>query len=111
MNDLVGKNSYSSMYLRYADSEDVSTQSVYLSTRLSVGPRFFIMPRLRADYQDFAADQTRWRVAPSLRFDWRRSPALGFELESGYEWSSREGTVQTIDMDGYYLRIGYRSLF
>jgi hypothetical protein len=99
------------MFLRYADSEDVATSSAYLATRFSLSSHVYLMPRLRADYQDWALDQTRWRVVPSVRIDWRRSRGLGFELESGYEWSTRESTMQTLDMEGYYVRVGYRSLF
>jgi hypothetical protein len=50
-------------------------------------------------------------VLPSLRLDYRFGRHVTFELESGYEWTSRDMGEAQFDSEGYYVRFGYRSNF
>ena len=48
-------------------------------------------------------------VRPTLRVDYRLGRRLRFELESGYERSSREMADRDLDMTGFFIRAGYRA--
>jgi len=71
-------------------------------------------PRIRVDYRDFTnTGDSQWTVAPSLRLDYRPTRTMYFEFEGGYDRTERDAQLQTqaVDLVGYYIRLGWRTLF
>ncbi len=111
-NELFGAGSYSSIYLRYVDSEDSSTRSAYLANRFRIGQSWYLYTRMRGDFREFqSSDQEQWIVAPSIRLDYRWNQRATLEVETGYEWTTRTMPNDQFKMNGYFIRGGYRWLF
>jgi len=112
--DIFGSQTYSALYLRYTDSPDSRASSVYWNNRFTFRNVWQLYPRIRVDYRDFTdLGQSQWTIAPSLRLDYRPTRTMYFELEGGYDRTERDAQVQTQAMDlvGYYVRLGWRTLF
>jgi tetratricopeptide (TPR) repeat protein len=110
--DPFGAASYSTMTLRRADSGTSTTTSMFFDNRFSLYDDWRLYPRLRVDYRTFDRDDdTQWSVKPSLRLDYRRGRGLVFEVEAGYDWTRRDMNTMTVDIDGSFVRAGYRALF
>jgi len=110
--DIFGRGSYSGLMLRMASSESSDTTSVYWDNRLRFAGSWFVYPRFRVDHRDFTRNgDEQWTFRPSVRLDYRMSRRFRFELESGYEWSTRDFADRSVDMTGLFLRAGYRAFF
>lgn len=110
--DIFGRGSYSGLMLRQADSETSDTTSLYWDNRFRFSDSWFLYPRFRVDHRSFVrTDDEQWTFRPSLRIDYRMSRSIRFELESGYEWSTRDFADRTVDITGLFLRAGYRAFF
>lgn len=111
-NDLFGRGSYSGVMLRVANSQTSDTTSLYWDNRLLFAGRWYLYGRFRADHRTFVRnDDEQWTFRPSVRVDYRLGRRIRFELESGYEWSSRDMASRTLDITGLFLRAGYRASF
>jgi len=112
LDEAFGAQTYTAWYLRYADSPDSRTSSIYWNNRFTFWQRWEFYPRFRVDYTQMTdTNQSQWFFEPSLRLDFRPKQNLYFELETGYDRTQRDMPVQSLDVVGYYVRIGYRSLF
>ena len=112
--EIFGSQTYSALYLRYADGNDSRLSSVYWNNRFTFYSEWQFYPRIRVDYRDFTnTGDSQWTVAPSMRLDYRPNRNMYFELEAGYEDTQRDSDIQMRQMDivGYYFRLGYRTLF
>lgn len=111
--EVLGPMSFLSAQLRYADAEDYGSTAMYLSSRFSLfDGHFLVYPRVLGDVREYdTSGEEQWRVLPSLRLDYRFGRHVTFELESGYEWTSRDMGEAQFDSEGYYVRFGYRSSF
>ena len=93
---------------------DSRATSVYWNNRFTFRNVWQLYPRICIDYQDFSSvGQTQWRISPSLRLDYRPTRSMYFEFEGGYDSTRRDAQVSSHSMDltGYYVRLGYRTLF
>jgi hypothetical protein len=112
LDEAFGAQTYAAWYLRYADGTDSRTSSFFWNNRFTFWQRWDFYPRFRVDYTDFTdTNQSQWFFEPSLRLDFRPKQNLYFELETGYDRTQRDTPLQSFDVVGYYVRIGYRSLF
>jgi hypothetical protein len=110
--DFFGSQTYTALYLRYADSPDSRTSSVYWNNRFTFRNVWQLYPRMRVDYTQFTdVGQSQWALAPSLRLDFRPTRSLYFEFEAGYERTQRDMPVQAMDLVGTYFRLGFRTMF
>ncbi len=110
--DIFGRGSYSGLMLRVADSETSDTTSLYWDNRFAFGGSWFLYPRFRVDHRAFVrTDDEQWTLRPSVRLDYRLNRSIRFELESGYEWSTRDFADRSVDITGLFLRAGYRAFF
>jgi hypothetical protein len=110
--EIFGRGSYSAVMLRVADSQTSATTSLYWDNRFNFFTSWYLYPRIRVDHRTFDRnDDEQWSVRPSLRLDYRMSSAIRFELESGYEWTSREMADRNLDINGLFIRAGYRASF
>lgn len=108
--DVFGAGSYSGLMLRVANSDTSDTTSMYWDNRFRLGSSWFFYPRLRVDLRKFSRtgdEQTTLR--PTLRLDYRMSRRIRFELEGGYEWSTRDMADRELDITGLFFRAGYRA--
>lgn len=114
LDEIFGAQTFSAIYLRYTDSSDSRATSVYWNNRFTFRNVWQLYPRVRIGYQDFSSvGQTQWTIAPSLRLDYRPTRSMYFELEGGYDSTRRDAQVsaQSMDLVGYYVRLGWRTLF
>ncbi len=114
LDEIFGAQTYSAIYLRYTDSPDSRASSVYWNNRFTFRNVWQLYPRIRVGYQDFSSvGQTQWTISPSLRLDYRPTRSMYFEFEGGYDSTRRDAQVSTQSMDlvGYYVRLGWRTLF
>ena len=110
--DPFGQSTYSGLLVRYADSETAETTSIYWNSRLNLMASWWLYPRVRIDHRAYhQTDQTQVSIVPSIRVDYRRSNRLRFELEAGYQTTSRETVTADIDISGLFVRAGYRASF
>lgn len=108
--DVFGRGSYSGLMLRLADSDTSDTTSLYWDNRFSLRGNWFFYPRLRVDLRKFSrTGDEQTTVRPTLRLDYRMSRRIRFELEGGYEWSSRDMADRQLDISGVFFRAGYRA--
>ncbi len=108
--DPFGRGSYSGLMIRLASSETSATTSLYWDNRLTLRNRWFVYPRFRLDRRTFErSDGDQWTFRPSFRVDYRLSRSVRFELETGYEWSSRQLADRSLDIQGLFVRAGYRA--
>jgi hypothetical protein len=116
--EIFGSQTYSAVYLRYADGSNSRLSSIYWNNRFTFFSAWQFYPRIRVDYRDFTdTGDSQWTVAPSMRLDYRPKRNVYFEFEAGYENMQRDMQTQSqiqaqqIDIVGYYVRLGYRTLF
>ncbi|HEY6599294.1 MAG TPA: hypothetical protein VIZ30_08275, partial [Pseudomonadales bacterium] len=110
--DIFGSQTFTALYLRYADSPESQTSSVYWNNRFTFRNVWQLYPRVRVDYRDFTdVGQTQWTISPSLRLDYRPTRTMYVEFEAGYDRTQRDMPLQAMDIVGYYFRLGYRTLF
>ncbi len=85
---------------------------MYWNNRLRLFGSWWVYPRVRLDYRSFGrTDQTQISIIPTLRLDYRRRAKLRFELETGYEWTTRKSPIGELDVSGLFVRAGYRAMF
>ncbi len=112
--EIFGSQTYSALYLRYADGDDSRMGSIYWNNRFTFFSEWQFYPRIRVDYRDFTnTGDSQWTVAPSMRLDYRPNRNTYIELEAGYDKTRRDSNIELQEMDiiGYYFRLGYRTLF
>ena len=110
--DLFGAGSFGSLQLRYVDGETSDAVSTYLVSRFMVTDRFRVYPRLRYDVWDYHdTGQSQTKLLPSLRLEYRWPRVFSLELEVGHDWTRRELVGSDLESTGYFVRVGYRSLF
>jgi hypothetical protein len=110
--DLYGAGTYSSMMVRHADSGTGVTTSLFWDNRFGLGDSWRIYPRVRVDRRTFSRmGDEQLTARPSLRLDYRHGRRLRFEFETGYEWSERDMANGTLDLNGFFVRAGYRGSF
>ena len=108
-NNLFGDNSFTSLQLRYLDSDSASTSSVFLTNRFRLFDDWLVHPRVLASRRIFERDNLQQiQIRPSLRIDYRGFNKLRLEAEVGYDWSDRETLRDDIEMTGFFVRLGYR---
>ncbi|MEZ5557950.1 MAG: hypothetical protein R3E86_05310 [Pseudomonadales bacterium] len=111
-NNAYGAGNYGALQIRYFETDASRTAGILLDNRFGLWEDWLLYPRMSVDQREYLdSGQTQLRVRPSLRLDFRHSRSLRFEFEVGYEWMQRELANQDIDMQGLFLRAGYRALF
>lgn len=111
-NNPYGEGSYSSMLMRYSDSDTAATTTLFWNNRFRLGERFWVYPRLRLSFREFKeSNQEQTSYVPSVRLDFRYNKRVRFEFEMGYDSTTRETTTDDIDISGLFISAGYRALF
>ena len=111
-NNLFGSASYSGVMVRRIDNDTSSTTSLYWNNRLKVSQSWWIYPRIRIDQRSFdTSNQDQFTYIPSLRVDYKPSRRLGFEMEIGYQKTTRQTRFNDINIEGLFFRLGYRAIF
>lgn len=94
--------------LRYSDATTSKTSSLSFSTRTSMGADWKINPRFYIDKQELADGTERLLLKPYLKFDYRATKALKFEIELGYEHVDSTGGLNgDTSESNQYIFIGY----
>jgi hypothetical protein len=111
-NNLIGKNSYNAVQMRYQTSDYASTSTIFINNRFTLFDDWSILPRVMASQRTYdATSQQQIRIRPSLRIDYSGFQRFTFQAELGYDWNSRETTRADIEFTGLFLSLGYRARF
>ena len=109
--DVFGTANFSSVTVRRSELDTSSTTSVLWNNRFVLGGRWYLQPRMRYDYRTFdETGQVQTTLVPTMRVDYRHGRRLRFEVEAGYEWTTRETAIRDFDISGLFIRAGYRAL-
>jgi hypothetical protein len=95
--------------LRYADTKKRDTYTLIVQSRLPLGDRWKINPKLQVDYREnkeLTGDQ--WRIRPSLRLEYAIAKSLHFEIDGEYSWANEELEGIAEDRKGYTISAGLR---
>ena len=110
--DIFGHASYSALMLRHTNSDSASTTSLYFDNRFSLGDYWRIYPRIRIDQRTFERNgDEQLSIRPTLRIEYRRSSRFRFQIEAGYQKTTREMISRDLDISGLFVRVGYRASF
>ena len=109
---LLKEGDISILGLRYSTSDTTNVISVSLDTRLPIGEKFRINPRLRVDRRQTLADSSyEWLYTPGLRMQYRWNRKFRLELEVGKRFSERETNTINLDRESYFINLGYQAFF
>jgi len=107
-----GGGSYSALMVRLWDAQSSTTTSVFWDNRFSFGTHWRLLPRFRVDQQSFERNgDKQLSLRPSLRLDFRVNRRLGLEFETGYRWTRRDLGQRELNINGLFVRAGYRANF
>lgn len=109
---LLKEGDVSILGLRYSTSDTTNVISVSLDTRLPIGEKFRINPRLRVDRRQTLVDSSyEWLYTPGLRMQYRWNRKFRLELEVGKRFSERETNTINLDSESYFVYLGYQAFF
>jgi len=91
----------------YQDFGGADRTAVRLSTRVPLGRRLRLTPRLDFEWRNPEIGEHHQLVRPSLRLDWRIGP-ITIDAEASYEWLHGERVVGAGDERGYTVVFGAR---
>lgn len=91
----------------YQDFGGADRTALRLSTRVPLGRRLRVTPRLDFEWRNPEIGEHHRLVRPSLRVDWRIG-AVTIDAEAGYEWLHGERVVGAGDERGYTVVFGVR---
>jgi hypothetical protein len=107
-----GQGNYGAIQMRYFSADTAEAVGLYFNNRFTIADSWWLYPRLLLDQRKSTdTDLKQVRIKPSLRLDYRYNRRFRMEVEAGYEWTSREMAAGDLDMQGLFLRAGYRALF
>lgn len=91
----------------YQDFGGADRTALRLSTRVPLGRRLRVTPRLDFEWRNPEIGEHHRLVRPSLRVDWRIG-AITIDAEAGHEWLHGERVVGAGDERGYTVVFGVR---
>lgn len=103
-NDLVWQRDLSWFTLRYADLTSSQLYSVSAETRVPIGTRWRVRPKLQIYQRSFTEmDGSETSVQPLVRLQYQPDKAWNFELDVGSEWLSSEQNGISVERLDYLL--------
>ena len=109
---LFGRSDVNALNLRYGESPDFTTTMLTWDTRVALGKRLRINPRLRLGvWESVQTGVRRELVTPALRLLWNAARRYRLELEVGRENIVRTSGSAELTSTGKYLNLGYRADF
>ena len=109
---LFGQRDVNVLNLRYGESPDFTSTLLTWDTRVPIGKRLRINPRLRLGvWEGTATGIRRETVTPSLRLLWNAPRRYRLEVELGQENLVRTSVTDEQDSTGKYFNLGYRADF
>ncbi|MEO8225225.1 MAG: tetratricopeptide repeat protein, partial [Gammaproteobacteria bacterium] len=98
--------------LRYTDTYNTTTSTVYVDSRFPVTSELRLNPRLGVSLRDITEDSSsEWLLTPSMRLLYRIARNYEIDLEGGGELGSRTGGAVNTNTTAYYIYMGYRAEF
>jgi hypothetical protein len=94
--------------LRLTQTGSYDEVSLSASNRLPLKKQWKFDTRLRADFRQGASGEDLTRYRPSLKWDYRHSLAMHFEMELGVEWWRYSGQSNNPDFQHLFANLGYR---
>ena len=109
---LFGQSDVNVLNVRYGESPDFTSTLLTWDTRVPIGKRLRINPRLRLGVWEGAVTGIRREtVTPSLRLLWNAPRRYRLEVELGQENLVRTSVTDEQDSTGKYFNLGYRADF
>jgi hypothetical protein len=112
VSSLFGHRDVNVLNLRHGEAPDFTTTLLTWDTRVPIGKRLRINPRLRFGvWEGMQTGVRRETVTPSLRLLWNAPRRYRLELEFGRENIVRTSSVPEVDSTDKFLNLGYRADF
>ena len=109
---LLKEGDVSILGLRYSISDTSKVISLSLDSRLPIGEKFRINPRIRIDRRERIAEPGyEWIFTPGIRMQLRWNRKFRMELEVGKQFIERETTILNLDREAYFINLGYQAFF
>jgi len=109
---LFGHRDVNVLNLRHGEAPDFTTTLLTWDTRMPIGKRLRINPRLRLGvWESTQTAVHRETVTPSLRLLWNAPRRYRLEVELGQENVTRTSSGPELDSTGKFLNLGYRADF
>jgi hypothetical protein len=109
---LFGHRDVNVLNVRHGEAPDFTTTLLTWDTRMPIGKRLRINPRLRLGVWESAQTGVRREtVTPSLRLLWNAPRRYRLELEFGQDNIVRTSSSAELDSTGKFLNLGYRADF
>ena len=109
---LFGHRDVNVLNLRHGEAPDFTTTLLTWDTRMPIGKRLRINPRLRLGvWESTQTGVHRETVTPSLRLLWNAPRRYRLEVELGQENITRTSSSPELDSTGKFLDLGYRADF
>jgi len=109
---LLKEGDVSILGLRYSTSDTSKVISLSLDSRLPIGEKFRINPRIRIDRRERIAESGyEWIFTPGIRMQLRWNRKFRMELEVGKQFIERETTILNLDREAYFINLGYQAFF
>jgi tetratricopeptide (TPR) repeat protein len=112
VSSLFGHRDVNVLNLRYGEAPDFTTTLLTWDTRVPIGKRLRINPRVRFGvWEGVQTGVRRETVTPSLRLLWNAPRRYRLELEFGRENIVRTSSAPELDSTDKFLNLGYRADF
>ncbi len=112
VSSLFGRRDVNVLNLRHGEAPDFTTTLLTWDTRVPIGKRLRINPRLRFGvWEGMQTGVQRETVTPSLRLLWNAPRRYRLELEFGRENVVRTSAAPELDSTDKFLNLGYRADF
>jgi hypothetical protein len=108
--NLIQENDTHVLSLRYFDGTRTQRAGVGLNSRLRLGERWRLQPRVWLEYRENQKNGSeQWSVRPSMRLQYSWAKRHHLELEYGRDWSTRDiPLLGDEDVAGNFFLCSYR---
>jgi tetratricopeptide (TPR) repeat protein len=112
VSSLFGHRDVNVLNLRHGEAPDFTTTLLTWDTRVPIGKRLRVNPRVRFGvWEGMQTGVRRETVTPSLRLLWNAPRRYRLELEFGRENIVRTSSAPELDSTDKFLNLGYRADF
>ena len=109
---LLKEGDVSMISLRLSDSDNTRVISLALDSRIPIGRRWRINPRIRIDQRRIWSDSSdEWLYTPAVRIQYRHNRSLRIEFEAGKQFAQRALAGPDMNRESYFISLGYQAFF
>lgn len=108
---IFGERDTSYVSTRFYKLQSSDIWSFYANSRLPMGQRWSLNPRLRVDYRDNSNDSTQWNFAPAIRAQYQANHHVLFSEGGLIYYRTKYSELDDRDFKIWFAYLGYRYSF